>query len=83
MSECEFFFDKSKITDLWSQMGISFVLRSEGVEIKASDLFFTFRSGASELLLRSPGGGVVIDPVNVSIQDGSESNSKNLGVDRL
>lgn len=83
MSECEFFFDKSKITDPWSQVGISLVVRSKGVEIKESDLSFTFRSGANELFLSSSRSGVDNDPVNVSIQDGSESKSKNLGIDRL
>lgn len=83
MSECEFFFDKSKTTALWSQMGISFVVRSKGVEIKASALSLTFSSGANEVFFRSLGGGVDTDAGNVSIQDGPESNSKILGIERL
>lgn len=53
MSEPKFFFDKSKMTQLWPQAGVSLVVRSKDVEMDASEVSFTFGSGAKELSLRS------------------------------
>lgn len=83
-SEGGFFFDKSKIRGRWSQMWISFVAGSKGVGAEASGLSLTFRSGANKLFLTSSRGGLSTDPGAVSTRDdGSESNGKSLGVERL
>lgn len=49
----ELFLDKSKMTDLWSQVGVPFVLRSKGMEMALSEVSFTFESGANERTPRS------------------------------
>lgn len=53
MSESEFFCDKSKIVDFSSLVEVSLGAGTKGMEIKASEVSFTFRLGANKLSLRS------------------------------